>query len=141
MIGIFVILNAYMVFGKSSIDYQSYLGKWIHSNTPYLELIDEKGGSILEITEIKNSVIAGTCATISGSSGHSVADIEFKGKLVGNKAKFHYEDSFLNVGTAVLLLEKDRIIIEFNTQISAENSSGWSVGNGKCVYVRPQKKK
>lgn len=120
-------------------DYNSYLGKWISSETEYEDLVFSKGGSTIEISQINNCYIKGTCSSVEKPPANRIAEIEFEGNLTGNKLNFKFDDDgFFNKGNGTLTLENNKILLELNTVVSDENRSGWCIGNGEITFIRPK---
>jgi hypothetical protein len=115
------------LFLQNNIDYESLIGKWYISDTAksYIETYS-KGGSVLEIVEIRKNYIKGVSASIQVPPANRITSIEFEGKLVNNILTFDFTDDFLNEGTATIHVTQNSIEITIsNFKIADENSSGW----------------
>jgi hypothetical protein len=110
-----------------NIKYSKFIGKWYsgESSNSYEDTF-EKGGCILEIIEINQNYIKGYTASISMPPSNRVAEIEFEGKLTGDKLSFDFIDGFENKGNATITVLKDKVEIKVNDfELSNDNSSGW----------------
>ncbi|MCT4542212.1 MAG: hypothetical protein N4A63_01580 [Vallitalea sp.] len=126
---------------KNKIDYKQYLGEWISSSqTEFEEDIWGKGGNILEIEDINNEYLRGNYVSVQSSSANRIADFKFEGKIIGNKVKFKYEDSFHTKGEGILKFKDDKIEVDLNQcTISEDNTSGWCARGGTLIRSRIQK--
>jgi hypothetical protein len=113
-----------------TIDEQYYLGKWISGEVPYEELLAEKGGWLLNIKDIRDGELQGSCYMASGSPKRRVVAIKFQSKLAGNQTQFEFTDSLFNKGHAKLSFHGRTITLNLTTKLHTQNQSGWSI-NGK----------
>lgn len=118
------------------IDYKYYLGEWISSDTPFKESLNENGGLILEISDVNNGLVKGTCKIILNNQDRQQINMKFESKLKSNRLDFEYTDNLSNKGNAYLIFDGERIRINFSMEIKQDSPSRWDFGNGQKVFER-----
>lgn len=117
--------------------YELYLGDWISADTAktYGEVY-EQGGSAIQFTEITGNRVVGNIISVSESSGHRDARVDFNGEIENGVLAFEFDnDGWNSTGTITIKFADDRLQVNMVSNISEDNTTGWSIGSGDYEYV------
>ena len=121
---------------EPNLEYSIYKGKWIcgeELNTS--TMVMKNGGKIIDIQEINGGHIKGTFMSVQKSTNR-VASTDFEGTIFNNILDFSFDnDGFYGKGKCSITFEKDKISVNVSTTVSADNASGWNLGNGNFIFI------
>lgn len=122
----------------STVDLSSFRGIWISSKKCIeKDLVMEYGGIIIEILKIDGKKVKGTYTAVQEPPANRVASVDFEGTVSDNVLDYVFDDDgFGNKGTLRIVFGNDDIRATVKTEVSDENTSGWSLGNGRFEFRR-----
>ena len=124
----------------STVDLSSFQGVWIYSEKCIeKDLVMEYGGIIIEIHKIDGKKVKGTYTAVQEPPAKRIASVDFEGTVSDNVLDYAFDDDgFGNKGTLRIVFGNDNndIRATVRTEVSNENSSGWSLGNGRFEFRR-----
>lgn len=125
---------------ESNVDLSGFQGIWICSEKCIeKDSVMEYGGNIIEIQKIDGQSVKGTYTAVQEPPANRIASVDFEGTVSGNVLEYSFDDDgFGNKGTLHIAFGNDDndIRATVSTEVSNENASGWSLGNGRFEFRR-----
>jgi hypothetical protein len=106
-------------------------------NSSTTDEIESQGGEILDIKEVDGDTIKGSYESVGAAPGNRIASVDFDGIVSNGILSFSFEDDgWGDAGSGILTFRKDNITVKLDTELSEDNSMGWTLGNGLYTFSR-----
>lgn len=118
----------------------NYLGEWIcSSETQYAELVYSKGGTVIDIYEINDRIIRGSCIYVEYEPIHGAVEIDFIAIYRNGIYEFDY-DKYDYSGKGKITVNEGSILLDFNFEKeNRSNTPHFGSWNKPLKFNRPER--